>query len=319
MKMIDPEVYMNRNVLVTGGAGFVGSHLVRRLVIFGADVIVIDDFSSGPRTNLAEVEEDIRLVESDLAKMSRPLRGFADVEHIFHLAAIPSVSRSESDPATIHRANVTGTLRLLEIARRIQPESVVLAGTSLAGAAVSGADRRHTGSARTVYGATKGAMELYAETYVERDDLLVFLLRLSHVYGPGQHVKGYAGVLASLIKQVLNRSVPELFKTKQEGHDYVFVDDVVDAFLLAGRSQEHAGKAFDVCTGKRRSDRELLERLEELLELEVQEPEFVAGERSYAERRELDPERAREKLGFEPQISFDEGLVRTVDWFRDRL
>ncbi len=316
--MIDPEAYRNRNVLVTGGAGFIGSHLVRRLVIYGADVIVIDDFSSGLRTNISEVEEDIQLIESDLAKMSRPLQGFPDVEHVFHFAAIPSVSRSESDPALIHRANVTSTLRLLEIARRIDPESVVFAGSTVRGAAVSGYDRSHADSPCTVYAATKGAMELYAETYVERHDLPVLLFRLSHVFGPGQQERGYAGDLSSLIQQVLDDSAPELSRTKRQGHDYIFVEDVVDAFLLGGHSPEYAGSAFDICSGRRLSDRELLERIDDILEREVREPKFVSHELTYEERKKCDPKPAREKLGFEPQISFEEGLARTLDWFQNR-
>ena len=317
---IEPDHYAGRKVLVTGGAGFIGSHLVRRLVIYGADVIVIDDFSTGPRDHIKDVEQDLRLIESDLANISRPLPKFSEVDVIFHLAAIPSVERSHNEPMITHRANLTGTLRLLDIARRIDPETIVLTGSTIAGAAVTGEDRRdEEASCRSIYAASKGAMELYMESYVQQFDLPCLLLRLSHVFGPRQHREnGYASVLSSLILQVLHGERPELAAEQREGHDYIFVEDVVEALLLAGRAEDHAGAVCDICTGALTSDRELLEALEALSSSSIVDPEYVHRENPYRERTNTDPGEALEVLGFEPRTAFDEALARTFDWFKER-
>ncbi len=319
LENIEPDQYAGRKVLVTGGSGFIGSHLVRRLVIYGAEVVVVDDFSTGPRSYIKEVEEDIRLIESDLAKMSRPLPGFSEVDRIFHLASVPSVARSLDDPMITHRANLTGTLRLLEIAKRIEPETVVMTGSTVTGAAVTAEDRRDGGdTCGSVYAASKGAMELYMEPYVHNFELPCLLLRLSHVFGPRQHQDdGYASTLSSLILQVIHGERPELAREEQEGHDYIFVEDVVKALLLAGLEDERAGTVCDVCTGQFRSDRELLETLDELSSSPIGDPKYVEREDPYTERAYPDPEGAREMLGFEPEASFEQALARTFDWFKD--
>lgn len=319
--LIEPAEYTEKTVLVTGGSGFIGSHLVERLVGYDANVVVIEDFSTGPRTYIKDLEEEVNLIESDVANVSRPLPGFSEIENVFHLAGITSVSRSEADPMTTHRANLTGTLRLLEIARRIEPEMVVVVGSLVEGGSTGiHRDRTFSGTPSSLYAASKGAMELYTAAYYERFSVPGIVLRPSRVFGPRQHQDGgYTKRMSSLIKRVLTNEPPELPSEEGDEKDYIFVDDVVDALLLAGTSTDKAGEGFDICSGTALTDRELLGMIEEVCRFEAKEPIFVERDDPYRERAELCPETAREQFGFDAKTSFQKGLEQTVDWFQKQI
>ena len=291
--------------LVTGGAGFIGSHLVDALVAGGHEVHVVDDLSTGRLANLepaleqgAELHaEDVTDVAwmTDLAAIVRP-------EVVFHLAAQLDVRRSVDDPAFDAAVNVTGTAAVLDAARRSGARRLVLAST----AAVYGlADRVPTRESSPLtplspYGASKAAAESYLALYARLHGLSTLALRMANVYGPRQDPDGEAGVVAIFAAAAAAGSPAVVFGDGLQTRDYLHVDDVVAAFLAAGRSP--ALGALNVSTGRETAVRELAERLGLTVE-------HAAPRHGELERSCLDPTAARRTLGWEARIALADGLA----------
>lgn len=321
MTEINKEIFENTDVLVTGGAGFIGSNLVRRLLEYGANVSIIEDFATGNRSNIEDVEDDVRLIQSDVSLISSPLPGFEDASYIFHLAAIPSVPRSVRDPTTTNRANVTGSLRLLEMAREIEPEVIVNAGSSAVYGETDELPMTEDAGWNPVspYAASKAAMELYAEAYHETFELPVITLRLFNVFGPYQDPDSeYAAVVPSFISSLLRRERPVIYGDGKQTRDFTYVSNVVDAFLSAAQRPENAGEVYNISGFRSTSINELFEVLRDISGLDVdpvyEDPRPGDIRHSYA-----DISRAREELDYEPVMELKEGLLQTWEWFEEHL
>lgn len=250
---------MSEKVVVTGGAGFIGSHLVRRLVREGYDVTVIDNFSTGLRENLADVSSRIRIVDMDILSEGAG-HEFAGASKFFHLAAAISVVESVQDPIGTHETNVTGFLHMLDAARRAGVRRVVL-GSS---AAVYGSSAPAPVSENSAlmpdspYGLHKVIDEQYALLYQRLFGLEAVILRFFNVYGPGQRDDSpYVGVITAFTKKLRAKEPVDIEGDGSQVRDFIHVDDVVRALLLAARDTRTAGGIFNVGTGKGMSIRDL--------------------------------------------------------------
>jgi UDP-glucose 4-epimerase len=293
-------------VVVTGGAGFIGSHVVDALVGRGDDVLVLDDLSRGRREN---VNEGARLLETDIRNAATVAAAFDDhrPEVCFHLAAQADVRVSVEDPGLDADVNVVGTIRILEAARRIGTQ-VVFAST---GGAIYGeceAPAPETSERRPLapYGTSKLAGEEYLATYNRLHGTEHASLRYGNVYGPRQDPHGEAGVVAIFFGRLADGEAPRIFGDGRQTRDYVYVGDVADATLAA---QGHGG-VFNVGTGRETSVLELFEACQRVSGVEI-EPEFAPPRLGELQRSVLDPALAQRDLGFRAQVDLDSGLAKT--------
>jgi UDP-glucose 4-epimerase len=302
--------------LVTGGAGFIGSNLVDALVERGDEVTVLDDVSTGRRSNLdraiergAElVELDIRDAEAVAAAVER-----ARPEAIFHLAAQIDVRKSVADPALDSRVNVEGTINVLRAAQVIGVPRVVNAST---GGAIYGegeiipAPEEHPVAPKAPYGQSKFSAEGYCALFTRLQRLSTVSLRYGNVYGPRQDPLGEAGVIAIFCGKLRHGERPTIFGDGRQTRDYVFVSDVVDANLRAAGSDVTG--AFNVGCGVETSVLELVEALRAHANGPF-EPEHAPERPGEVRRIALDASRARSQLGWEAKVGLEEGLERTLE------
>ncbi|MSR23146.1 MAG: SDR family oxidoreductase [Gemmatimonadetes bacterium] len=311
---------LQATVLVTGGAGFIGHHLVRRLLDDGRTVRVVDDLSTGDLARLAPVLDRIEFVEGSIAEPEVSTAVCRDVGIVFHLAAIPSVARSVADPVGTHRANLTGTLVLLEEARRVGVHRLVYAGSSSAYGNTPELPKREsqTPNPMSPYAVSKLAGELYCRVYAHLHELETVVLRYFNVFGPGQDPKSlYSAVIPIFITRALAGEAPTIYGDGEQTRDFTYVDNVVEANLLAagGPSASVSGKVFNVGCGDRISVNTLWEEIRSLTgaSVEARYGPVRPGDvrHSLAELTAI-----RGALGYRGEIGLREGLRRTVEWFR---
>ncbi|HEY6771352.1 MAG TPA: NAD-dependent epimerase/dehydratase family protein [Solirubrobacterales bacterium] len=307
--------------LVTGGAGFIGSHLVDALVARGDDLLVIDDFSAGKRENLAgALEGGAQVIELDVADAQAVFDavGAFRPRSVFHLAAQIDVRRSMADPGFDARLNVVGTVNTLEAAARADAQKFLF--TSSGGAIYGeGAERTNelpfSETARcepfSIYGQSKFAAEGYIDLYARTRDLPATVLRLGNIYGPRQDPATEAGVVAIFCDLAREGGRPTVFGTGRQTRDYVYVADVVGA-LLAAEASDDAGPV-NVGTGVETSVLELVELVGRAFGRDDFEPEFVAAREGEIERTVLDTAGAAERLGWRAGRTIEAGLEETIE------
>jgi UDP-glucose 4-epimerase len=312
--------------LVTGGSGFIGSHLVDTLLERGDDVVVLDNLSTGRRANLDQaIERGARLVVEDIrdARITGSLVNEERPEVLFHLAAQMDVRVSTARPAYDAEINLLGTINMLEAARAVGVRRFVYASTG--GAIYGEADELPASEDSEIrpeapYGQAKFAGEGYCDLYRRLHSLSAISLRFGNVYGPRQDPLGEAGVIAIFCGKLVSGGRPTVFGDGRQTRDYIYVEEVVDATLRAAESDAHG--AYNVGRGVETSVLDLIEALgglgreAGLLGDGSFEPEMVPARPGEVLRNALDTQKAREVLGFEAKVSLEEGLRMTLESFR---
>jgi nucleoside-diphosphate-sugar epimerase len=307
--------------LVTGGAGFIGSHLVHRFVAEGHDVRVIDNFSTGKRKNLAELAGRIELIEGDLRQPADCARAARGVEVVFHQAAVPSVPKSVQDPQTSHDANVNGTFNLLMAARQAKVRRVVYASSSSAYGDTPELPKHEQmpPAPMSPYAVQKLAGEYYCRAFAECFGLQTLSLRYFNVFGPRQDpASQYAAAIPAFVTAILGDRPPTVFGDGEQSRDFTHVDNVVEANVLAAKAPNACGQAVNVACGERVTVNQIIELINKLLGKDVR-PTYAASRAGDVRHSLADITLARQLLGFEPAILFGEGLRRTIDWYRTSI
>jgi nucleoside-diphosphate-sugar epimerase len=308
------------SVLVTGGGGFMGSHLAERLLREGERVRVLDNFATGNRDNLAGILGEIDLVEGDIQSYERVHTAVRGCEVVFHLAALPSVPRSVQDPLTTNASNVIGTLNVLLAARDAGVRRVVYASSSSVYGATAKLPRGEEDLPLPIapYAVSKLAGEGYCRSFGHVYGLQTVSLRYFNVYGPRQDpLSQYAAVIPSFIVAFLDGERPVVFGDGEQSRDFTYVDDAVDANLLAAAADGVSGARFNIACGERISVNEIVAELQELTGREIA-PLHADPRPGDLRHSQADISSARERLGFEPATDVRTGLRLTLAYHQER-
>lgn len=309
--------------LVTGAAGFIGSSLVRALLQRGAEVRGVDNFATGKRENLADALSRIDFRESDILDLDAMHRASQGVDYVLHQAAIPSVPKSVLDPLGSNRANVDGTLNVLVAARDAKVKRVVYAASSSAYGDTPTLPKQESMPPNPIspYAVAKLASEFYMTSFYRCYGLETVSLRYFNIFGPRQDPSSpYSGVLAKFSLQMLRGEQPTIFGDGETSRDFTYIDNAVSANLLAceAPAAECAGRVFNCATGRRITLNQTFEAMKRLT--------GYAGSVNYAPERKgdikhslADISRAEKHLGYKVLVDFEEGLWRTVEWYRTQI
>ena len=314
---------MPNRVVVTGGAGFIGSNLVIRLVELGYDVTVLDNLSTGKLDNLAAVSGRVRVVQGDI-RDEKAVRAVMDrVDVVFHQAALPSVPRSIVAPVESNAVNVDGTLNVLAAARDAGVRRVVYASSSSVYGDAPELPKREemAGVPRSPYAVSKLAAELYCRVFTHVYGLETVSLRYFNVYGPRQNPDSeYAAVVPRFIRALLHGDPTEIYGDGEQTRSFTFVTDVVDANLKAAAARNVAGEAFNIAGTERTSLNELNRQIRELVGADLSSAPRHAEERtSDIKHSYADLAKAKRLLGYAPRVGLAEGLQATVQWVREQV
>lgn len=304
--------------VVTGGAGFIGSNTVDELVRRGASVVVLDDLSSGKEENLAESRNKITFIKGSITDIEIVRKAMHEAEYVLHLAARTSVPRSVKDPIDTNRINIDGTLNVLVAARDAKVKRIVFAASSSAYGETPSLPKLETMQPQPIspYGVTKYVGELYAQTFGRCYGVENVSLRYFNIFGPRQDPSSpYSGVLAKFCTAFIEDTQPVIFGDGEQTRDFTYVENAVHANLLACEAPTVSGKVFNIGVGARLSLNQTVELLNKIsgkrLEVKYDPPRDGDIRDSQA-----DISQAREFLGYDPQVGFEEGLRRTLEWYR---
>ncbi len=308
---------MEELALVTGGAGFIGSHLVEELVRRGQPVRVLDDFSTGLRSNLAHLC-DLEIVEGSITDPACVMQAMRDVGIVYHLAALASVARSVENPLATHAACATGTLNVLEAARKSGVRRVVYAASSSAYGGQSGPRAQSEELpvlAKSPYAAAKLAGEFYMEAFTHTFGLETVRLRFFNIFGPRQRADNpYSGVIALFTAAMVEGRSPLIHGDGQQSRDFTFVANAVQALVRAAEAPEANGRVYNVGTGQSYSILQLVETLNRILGTSLV-PQFQPPRPGDVKFSQADIRRTQADLGYQPTVMFEDGLRHTVSWY----
>jgi len=307
--------------LVTGGAGFIGSHIVDRLVQNGEKVRVLDNFSTGKRANIEHNLGEIDLINGSLTDMGTVRRAVEGVDYVLHQGALPSVPRSVNDPIGSNDANINGTLNLLVAARDAGVKRLVFASSS----SVYGDSpslpkhERMPPDPLSPYALTKLAGECYCRLFTDLYGLETVSLRYFNVFGPRQDPESqYAAVIPKFIKCMLKGERPVIYGDGLQSRDFTYVENNVEANILACSAPRAVGEVMNIACGDRFSLLDLVDIINRILGTSI-EPVFEPARPGDVKHSQADISKARELIGFEPKVGFVEGLERLVGWTRGNL
>jgi UDP-glucose 4-epimerase len=304
--------------LVTGGAGFIGSHIATALRKRGDTVRVLDNLSTGHRTNLEAIPQPVEFIQADVNDRDALSRAMHGVECVFHQAALASVPRSVESPLDTHAACVTGTLQVLDVARRTGVKRVVFASSS----SVYGDQPQPVKSETDLpaplspYASAKHAGESYCQSFFHTYGLQTVALRYFNVFGPRQDPLGpYAAVIPLFIKALMTGERPTIFGDGLQTRDFTFVENVVQANLLASQAPDAAGKIFNIANGKTISLLDLLQLLSKFTGEKI-EPVFAPPRVGDVKHSLADVSRAAKILGYSPPVDIEQGLVKSLEYYQ---
>jgi len=305
-------------ILVTGGAGFIGSHLTRRLLSLGKEVVVLDNFSSGKHENIAGLP--VRVIDGDIRDKASVAQAVQNVDTVFHQAALCSVARSMEDPALTMEVNVTGTMNVLDASRKAGVRRVVMASSSSVYGDSDVFPKREEMKTDPIspYALSKLIGELYCHMYWKRYALETVALRYFNVFGPRQDpLSEYSAVIPKFFQAILQGAEPQIYGDGTQSRDFTFVDDVVEANIAASESQSAAGRIMNIACGNRWSLLQLIHHLENILNCTTR-PVFLPARPGDVQHSQAGIERASQLINFKPSVEFKEGLRETAAWFLER-
>jgi nucleoside-diphosphate-sugar epimerase len=306
--------------LVTGGAGFIGSHIASGLIRAGARVRIIDDLSTGYRENIAEIGGEVDFVEATLADESAMRRALEDVELVFHEAAIPSVPRSVENPRQTHIASVDSTFALLLAARDKRVKRVVYAASSSAYGDQPTLPKIETmlPDPLSPYAVAKLVGEYYFQVFTRVYGLETISLRYFNVFGPRQDPSSqYSGVISRFISALLSDQQPVIYGDGEQSRDFTYIDNVVVANLKAAETTKGIGQVINIANGEKVTLNELLDQLKQLTGRNNAQADYREARAGDVRHSLADTTRAREFLGFAPQVDLQTGLKLTMDWWKN--
>ncbi len=308
------------NYLVTGGAGFIGSHIATALVERGDRVRVLDDMSSGFRSNIVHLADNVEFVEADAADPEAMRRAMEGVEVVYHEAAIASVPASLRDPLVSHAACCTATMNVLTAAQKAGARRVVLAASSAAYGDQPKVSKQESDPLDPLspYAAAKIASEYYCKSFTKSFGLETVCLRYFNVYGPRQDpASEYSAVIPIFVSKMLAGERPTLYGDGLQSRDFVYVSDVAAANLLAADSRSANGESINIACGRQSTLLDLIAAINSALGTQI-EPIFAAPRDGDVRESLADISQARDLLAYEPAVDLIEGLQRSIDYYRSR-
>jgi UDP-N-acetylglucosamine/UDP-N-acetyl-alpha-D-glucosaminouronate 4-epimerase len=304
--------------VVTGGAGFIGSNTVDELVRRGHSVVVLDDLSTGKEENLAEIRNKITLIKGSITDIEVVRKAMHEAEYVLHLAARTSVPKSVKDPIETNRVNIDGTLNVLVAARDAKVKRIVFAASSSAYGETPTLPKVETMQPAPIspYGVTKFVGELYLQTFGRCYGLENVSLRYFNVFGPRQDPSSpYSGVLAKFCNAALEQTQPLIFGDGEQTRDFTYVENAVQANLLAFEAPNVSGKVFNVGVSGRVSLNEVVDLLSKISGHRMDAKHDPPREGDIRDSQ-ADITQARNLLGYDPRVDFEEGLRRTFEWYK---
>jgi len=305
--------------LVTGGAGFIGSHIASALVANGARVRIIDDLSTGYRENISEIGRDVDFVEGSLADESALQKALEDVELVFHEAAIPSVPRSVENPRQTHIASVDSTFSLLLAAKERKVRRVVYAASSSAYGDQPSLPKVEDmlPDPLSPYAVAKLVGEYYCQVFTRVYGLETVSLRYFNVFGPRQDPSSqYSGVISRFVAALLSGERPVIYGDGEHSRDFTYIANVVEANLKAAETTKGVGAVINIANGERITLNQLLKEVQQLTGKTDVSVDYKPPRAGDVLHSLADITRARELLGFEPRVGLREGLQSTIDWWK---
>jgi nucleoside-diphosphate-sugar epimerase len=304
--------------LITGGAGFIGSNLARKLLSMGEEVVVLDDLSTGKKANLEGIKDRVRLVVGDICDLDVVREAMEGIDYVFHHAAVVSVPRSVDDPMRTNQVNVDGTLNCLLAARDVEAKRFVFAASSSAYGDSKELPKHEDMKPHPLspYGVSKLVGEMYCRVFHEVYGLPTVSLRYFNIFGPYQDPHSqYAAVVPIFITRLLKGESPVIYGDGEQSRDFTYIDNAVQANLLAVHSSGADGKTINVACGARYTLNDLVGHLKKLTGSDI-DPTHENPRPGDIKHSMGDISTAAGLLGYAPDVSFEEGLKRTVAWFK---
>ena len=307
-------------VLVTGGAGFIGSNLADDLIDQGAKVTIIDDLSTGSRENLEEIRGDFEFIDGDINDDVAVKKAIDGVEIVFHQAALPSVPRSVENPAETHRVCVDGTFNILLKAKEAGVRRFIYAASSSAYGDQPTLPKVESMKADPLspYAVAKLTGELYCRSFNNVYGLETVALRYFNVFGPRQNPSSmYSGVISRFIDSLLKGTTPVIYGDGEQSRDFTYIANVVDANIKAAQAADGIGQTMNVANGERVTLNQLLGVLKQITGNETVSAEYLEARNGDVKHSQADNNLAVKYLGYQELIGLEEGLRRTIDWWKN--
>ena len=306
-------------VLVTGGAGFIGSNLADALIEQGAKVVIVDNLITGFRENIEEISGDFEFVEGDINDPNLLTKALDSVEIVFHEAAVPSVPRSVENPSETHQACVNGTFNLLVNSRKAGVRRFIYAASSSAYGDQQSLPKVETMLPEPLspYAAAKLTGEFYCSVFNQVYGLETMSLRYFNVFGPRQNPSSqYSGVISRFIDALMTDDVPVIYGDGEQTRDFTYIENVTDANVKAAQASTGFGQTANVANGERVSLNELLEVMKRVTGKDSAHPKFEEERKGDVKHSQADNTRAREWFGYEKRVGLEEGIERTIEWWK---
>jgi len=307
--------------LVTGGAGFIGSNICRRLVSEGCYVRVVDNLITGKKSNLADVIDKIDFIEADMGDKEVAAASMKDIDVVLHQGAVPSVPKSIDDPETTHKHCVDATFTLLMAARDGGIKRFVYAASSSAYGDSKQLPKVETMPCNPLspYAVGKLVGEYYCKVFYEVFGLETISLRYFNVFGPYQDpTSQYAAAIPAFVTSILKDTSPTIYGDGEQSRDFTYIDNNVEANLLAGRAKETKGQVVNIACGDRITVNEIIRMINDIVGKDVK-PEYVPSRKGDVKHSHADISLAEKVIGFKPVVEFGDGLEKAIQWYKGNL